>query len=216
MCYVVSLYPLWWWHFVFCCHSFNCRCSTDIYAISEQCGVSRLVVAAVLPMVDSAADFNMCSTDDHHSLSIVLLFTSEMESDTAARNIARYGSFTSKSVLYRTCLGISAFSIQPQTLNTCLRSSFATSNRWSLWSSVPEYDRKSVNSLLCVCGQITKSLTLYIGTTWPVVTPRRCPFQVVLCRAECWNAVLQMNRPCTARKSASAIPFMLQPYFENS
>ena len=123
---------------VFCCHNFNCRCFTDIAAISEQCGVSRLVVANVLPMVDSAADFNTCSTDVHLSLAVVLVFTSEMESDTAARNIARYGSFTSKSVLYRRCLDIRAFSIQPQTLNICLRSSFATSNRWSLWSSVPE------------------------------------------------------------------------------
>ena len=126
---------------VFCCHSFNCRCFTDIAdiadiaAISEECGVSRLVVATVLPMVDSAADFNTCSTDVHLSLAVVLVFTSEMESDTAARNIARYGSFTSKSVLYQTCLGVRAFSIQPQTLNNCLRSSFATSNRWSLWSS---------------------------------------------------------------------------------
>ena len=126
------------------------------------------------------------------------------------RNIARCGSFTSKSVLYRTCLGIRAFSIQPQTLNNCLRSSFATSNRWSLWSSVPEYDRESDNSLLCDCGQTTKSITLYIGTTWPVVTSRRCPCHVVLCRAECWNAVLQRNKPCTSRKSASAIPFMFR------
>ena len=96
---------------MFGCHIFNCRCFTDIAAISEQCGVSRLVVAAVLPMVDSAADFNTCSTDVHHSLAVVLVFTSEMESDTAARNIARYGSFTSKSVWYQTCLGIRAFSI---------------------------------------------------------------------------------------------------------
>ena len=121
---------------VLCCHSFNCLCFTDIGTISEQCGVSRLVVATILPMVDSAADFNTCSTDLHLSLAVVLVFTSEME--TAARNIDRYGSFTSKSVLYRTCLGIRAFAIQPQTLNNCLRSSFATSNRWSLWSSVPE------------------------------------------------------------------------------
>ena len=82
-----------------CCHNFNCRCFTAIAAISEQCGVSRLVVATVLPMVDSAADFNTCSTDVHLSLAVVIVFTSEMESDTAARNIARYGSFTSKSVL---------------------------------------------------------------------------------------------------------------------
>ena len=66
------------------CHSFNCRCFTDTAAISEQCGVSRLVVATVLPMVDSAADFNTCSTDVHLSLAVV--FTSEMESDTAARS----------------------------------------------------------------------------------------------------------------------------------
>ena len=148
--------------------SFNCRCFTDIAAISEQCGVSRLVVAAVLPMVDSA-------TDVHLSLAVVLVFISEMESDPAARNIARYGSFTSKSVLYRKCLGIRAFSIQPQTLNNCLRSSFATSNRWSLWSSVPEYDRESVNSLLCVCRQITKSITLYIGLTRCYVTALSLP-----------------------------------------
>ena len=117
---------------VFCCHSFNCRCFADIAAISEQYGVSRLVVAVVLPMVDSAADFNTCSTDVHLSLAAVFVFTSEMESDTAARNTVRCGSFTSKSVLYRTCLGNRAVSIQPQTLNNCLRSSFATSNRWSL------------------------------------------------------------------------------------
>ena len=102
---------------VFCCHSFNCRCFSDISAISEQCGVFRHVVAIVLPMVDSAADFSACSTDVHLSLAVVFVFNSEMESDTAARNIARCGSFTSKSVLYRTCLGIRAFSIQPQTLN---------------------------------------------------------------------------------------------------
>ena len=150
---------------MFCCHSFNCRCFSAISAISEQCGVFRMVVATVLPMVDSAADFSACSTDVHLSLAVVFVFTSEIESDTAARNIARCGSFTSKSALYRTCLGIRAFSIQPQTLNNCLRSSFATSNRWSLWSSVPEYDRESDNSLLCDCGQTTKSITLYIGTT---------------------------------------------------
>ena len=62
--------------------------------------MSRLVVAAVLPMVNSDADFNTCSTDVHLSLAVVFVFTSEMESDTAARNIARYGSFTNKSVLY--------------------------------------------------------------------------------------------------------------------
>ena len=93
---------------VFCCHSFNCRCFADISAISEQCGVFRLVVATVLPMVDSAADFSTCSTDVHLSLAVVFVLTSEMESDTAARNIARFGSFTSKFVLYRTCLGIRA------------------------------------------------------------------------------------------------------------
>ena len=180
---------------VLCCHIYNCRCLTDIAAISVQCGVSRLVVAAVLPIVDSAADFNRSSTDVHVSLAVVLVFTSEMESDTAARNIARYGSFTSKSVLYRTCFGIHAFPIQPRTLNNCLRSSFVTSNRWSLWSSVPEYVRDSVNSLLFVCGQITKSITLYICTTGHAVTSRRCPCHGVLCRAECWNAVLKMNRP---------------------
>ena len=195
---------------MFCCHSFNCRCFADISAISEQCGVFRLVVATVLPMVDSAADFSACSTDVHISLAVVFVFTSEMESDTAARNIARCGSFTSKSVLYRMCLGIRAFSIQPQTLNNCLRSSFATSNRWSLWSSVPEYDRESDNSLLCDCGQTTKSITLYRHYIWPVVTSRRCPCHVVLCRAECWNAVLQRNKPCTSRKSVSAIPFMFR------
>ena len=37
-----------------------------------------------------------------------------------AQNIARYGSFTSQSVLYRTRLGIRAFSIQPNTLNNIL------------------------------------------------------------------------------------------------
>ena len=47
---------------------------------------------------------------------VVFVFTSEMESDTNAQNIARYGLFTSKSVLYRTCLGIRAFSIQSQTI----------------------------------------------------------------------------------------------------
>ena len=71
-------------------------------------------------MVDSATDFNTCYTDVHLSLAVVFVFTSEMESDTAARNIVRCGSFTSKSVLYRTCLGIRAFSIQPQTLNNRL------------------------------------------------------------------------------------------------
>ena len=77
-------------------HSFNCRCFADISAISEQCGVFRLVVATVLPMVDSAADFITCANDVHLSLAVVFVFTSEMESDTAARNIARCGSFTSK------------------------------------------------------------------------------------------------------------------------
>ena len=99
VCCVVSLYPLWWWHFGCSVATFLIVVFfTYIAAISEQCGVSRLFAAAVLPMVNSAADFNTCSTDVHLSLAAVLVFTSEMESDTAARNIARYGSFTSKSV----------------------------------------------------------------------------------------------------------------------
>ena len=101
---------------------------------------SVVCLATVLPIVDSAADFSTCCTCVHLSLAVVFVFTSEMESDTAARNIARYGSFTNESVLYQTCLCIRDFSIQPQTLNNCLRSSFATTNRWSLWSNVGSFE----------------------------------------------------------------------------
>ena len=40
--------------------------------------------------------------------------------DVTAQNIARNGSFTSQSVLYRTRLGIRAFSVQPNTLNNII------------------------------------------------------------------------------------------------
>ena len=44
---------------------------------------------------------------------------------------------------------------------------------------IPEYDRESVNIMVCVCGQITKSITLHIITTRYVVMSRRCPCHVV-------------------------------------
>ena len=37
------------------------------------------------------------TTDVHLSLAVVFVFTSEMESDTAARHIARYGSFNEQA-----------------------------------------------------------------------------------------------------------------------
>ena len=99
----------------------------------------------------------------HLTLAEVFALISDNASDTTSRNCARKGSLTNNSVLYRTPFDERDFSIRPQTLNIRLRSSLATSNRWSLLSNVSAYDRESDNSILYVCRQMTKSITLYMG-----------------------------------------------------
>ena len=47
-------------------------------------------------------------------------------------------------MLYRVRFDDRDFSIQPQTLNICLKSSLATSSRWSLWSNMPACDREPI------------------------------------------------------------------------